>query len=321
MNWTQIFNASKMFLTKNSPYILTGAGAVAVTAGSVVLAKKAKNSKDTVDVIENDKIVELHNHLDSVDISEKDMKKTLAKAYVRRAFSYARYYAAPVLLITGGIMCMVSATLIQTKRLKIMSASYTAMAAAFNEYRERVKKVVGEEKEKDIFDGIERDENGNVVKVGKPVTSAYSENTQTFSRLFGDGESRYWEKESSLNVLFITGAEANLNAKLRSKGFVTLNEVWQELGFTNFTEEGMYLGWRYIYKDPNYGSTYITLGLSGPKNSDKRAELSRSWREEIWIDLIPPHSLIGKIPKEKPVSVEEKKRIKSMRYRMGLNNE
>ena len=212
---------------------------------------------------------------------------------------------------------MFSATLIQTKRLKALSAAYTTLAAAFNEYRDRVKAVVGEEKESDIFHGIERDEKGEIVSE-KPLFP--EQNTQTFSRLFGDGNSVFWSKDPRLCLAAIKGAESNINNQLRDEGFVTLNDLWKALGMRP-SEEGMYIGWRWIYGDPTYGSTYISLGYSGPKNEEKCEVIRNGWNEEMWIDVTPPHVLFGKVPKEILRTDEQKRRIKANRRKVMTTNE
>ena len=142
------------------------------------------------------------------------------------------------------------------------------------------------------------------------------ENTQVFSRLFGDGNSVFWEKDTRICLKTLKGAESNLNQLLRYQGFVTLNDVWKELGMRP-SEEGMYLGWRWKYGDPVYGGTYIDLGFSGPKNEEKCEELRHSWNHEFWIDVIPPHTLFGKLPKEIIRDQDEKARISRVRREMA----
>lgn len=307
------------FVSKNSPMILSIIGIGAVMTGTVIIVNKARNANKPLD----DGRTFEEKIADSIDearyeASECEDKKTgrkvLVKAYAGAAFKYTKYYAAPVLLISGGVGCLFSAMLIQTKRLRVISAAYTALAAAFNDYRDRVKAVVGEEKEEDIFKGIERDEKGNIISEN-PLDEKYSENTKKFSRLFGDGNSVFWSKETRLCVLTLKGAESTLNQLLRYQGFVTLNDVWKELGMKP-SEEGMYLGWRWKYGDPIYGETYIDLGFSGPKNEERCEILRNSYNEEIWIDLIPPHTLFGKLPKEIIRSRDEKDRIRANRRKV-----
>lgn len=318
MNFKGFVKVATSFISKNSPYILSGTGAIAITAGSIVLAKKARKAKDTIDdkvahdimttkyAIENDKIKEVG--------TEKDYRKKIVKVYTKSAWEYTKYYIAPVMLVAGGVACMFSAMLIQTKRLRIMSAAYTALAASFNEYRDRVRAVVGDEKEEDIFKGVVRDEKGNIVSEN-PIDAKYLDGAETFSRLFGDGNSVFWSKDTRLCVLTLQGAESNLNQLLREQGFVTLNDVWKELGMRP-SEEGMYLGWRWKYGDPIYGETYINLGFSGPKNQNRVEELKHGWNEEFWIDLVPPHSLFGKLPKEIKRSNDDKSRILANRRKV-----
>lgn len=301
------------FTKKNSPYILSGFGAAAVTAGTVIIVKKAKKQNELDEKV-NDDYVEKRYLIDN-EVEEKDRRREVVKLNLNRAWKYTRYYAGPVVLISGGVLCMFSAMMIQTKRLKTMSAAYTALAAAFNEYRDRVKAVIGEDKEEDIFKGIVRDEKGNVVSED-PIDKKYMENTTEFSRLFGDGNTPYWSKDPRICLAAINGAQTTCNAILREKGFITLNEVYHELGFRP-SEEGMYLGWRFKYGDEKYGSTYVDFGYSGPKNERKCEDIRADWNREMWIDLIPPHTLFGKVPKEVIRTEAEKEEIMKRRRRIG----
>lgn len=330
MKSKQLVNIVGKFLSKNSPYILAGVGATAVVGGTVLIAKKARKAMtpeivgaaiegQSFDERISDDIAEARyvsaQAVLNGDIDKKKERGIIVKAYMKAAWKYTKYYAAPVMLVGGGIACMLSALLIQTKRLRVMSAAYTTLAAAFNEYRDRVRAVVGEEKEEDIFKGIVRDEKGNVISENPLLDDKYKENTREFSRLFGDGNSVYWSKNTQNCIFILQGAESNLNNLLRYQGFVTLNDVWKELGMKP-SEEGMYLGWRWKYGDPEYGSTYISLGFSGPKNQEKCEELKHSWKEEFWITLVPPHTLFGKIPKEKIRSEDEKQQIIAKRRKV-----
>lgn len=308
-----IFSVIGQFTKKNSPYILSGFGAAAVTAGTIVIVKKAKKQNDFDEKVLDE--YEEKRYLIENEQDEKAQKRAIVKLNINKAAKYVGYYAPPVVLISGGVLCMFSAMMIQTKRLKTMSAAYTALAAAFNEYRDRVKAVVGEEKEDDIFKGIVRDDKGNVVSED-PIDKKYLENTTEFSRLFGDGNTPYWSKDPRICLAAINGAQTTCNAILREKGFITLNEVYHELGFRP-SEEGMYLGWRFKYGDKEFGSTYVDFGYSGPKNERKCEDIRADWNREMWINLIPPHTLFGKVPKEVVRTEAEKEEIIKRRRQIG----
>ena len=316
MNIGKVFNIVKMFITKNSPYILSGIGAVSVGTGAVILVKKAKQQEEFDEDIQKEYYEKLDNIITGdVDENDKSYKKVTSKLNIWKARKYVRYYSVPTILISGGVMCMLSAMLIQTKRVKALSIAYTSLASAFNDYREKVKDKIGEQEEKDIYENTIRNKKGEYIGCGK---GNGIENETSFSRLFGEGNSYLWTPETRLCVSTLKAAESNLNVRLRCEGFVTLNTVWEELGFKP-SSEGMYLGWRFKEGDPVYGSTYINLGYSGPKNEEKCNYLKNCWKEELWVDVIPPHTLIDKMPKERIRTEEEKARIKMNRSRMTLS--
>lgn len=321
MKIDKIFNVVKTFIFKNSPYILSGVGAASVATGAVFLVKKAKKQNEfdeEVEIIyeERKQGIEVYGAANEipVDRREKVYRKGIVKLNIWKAGKYTKYYAAPVILISGGIMCMISALLIQTKRLKALSVAYTTLASVFGDYRERVRNKIGDKEEQQLFEGIERNKNGAPINDLKSDKSKLY-NEESFSRLFGEGNSVYWTKNTRLCLTVINAAQTNLNSLLRYQGFVTLNDVWKELGFKP-SSQGMYLGWRYKYGDPVFGSTYIDLGYSGPKNDEKCEYLKNCWNEELWIDVVPPHVLFDVLPKEISRTDEQKNKIIENRKRI-----
>ena len=318
----KLFYVVKTFMTKNSPYILSGVGAASVAAGAVILVKKAKKQNEFDEEVETiyeerKQGIEVYGAANEIpdDQREKVYRKNIVKLNIWRVRKYVRYYTLPTILMSGGVMCMLSATLIQTKRLKALSIAYTSLATAFNDYREKVKEKFGEQEEADLREEIKRDKRGNIVGCSKvPLI----ENETTFSRLFGEGNTPFWSRSTNASLTFIKAAEGNLNERLRYQGFVTLNEVWDELGFKP-SSEGMYLGWRFKEGDPVYGSTYISLGFCGPKNIDKCAYLKTCWDEDIWIEVVPPHVLFDKLPREKIRTEKEKKAIIENRKKYAVS--
>ena len=319
-----LYNVVKAFISKNSPYIISGIGAASVATGAVILVKKAKKQNEFDEEVktiyeEKKQGIEVYGAANNIpaDKREKIYRKNIVKLNIWKTGKYTGYYATPVILISGGVMCMLSALLIQTKRIKALSVAYTSLATAFNDYRDRVKTKFGlsDQEEEDLFNGVERDRNGNIVSSSRESTV---ENETVYSRLFGEGNSWRWVKNTNLCVLILMASQTNLNELLRLRGYVTLNDVWKELGFKP-SSEGMYLGWRFKKNDPVFGSTYIDLGFSKIKNAKKIEALKNSWNEEIWIDVIPPHVLLDILPKEKLRTEEEKKKIKQIRKGLGSN--
>lgn len=322
MNIKGIMKIVGCFIKKNSPMILAGTGAAAIGVGSFILVDKARKSDEMCNEVYND-IVVARTDIEAYKVTNnedkdlgKQLKKALLVAYVKGFGKYVKHYICPILLISGGVGCMFSGTVIQTKRLQKMASAYTALASAFAAYRERVKQAIGEEHENDIFHGIKKDKDGNIVTVDEKHVNKPLDNTETFSRLFGDGNTIYWSKDPRLNVVHLRSAEATCNQIMRQNGFITLNQVYHELGFRP-SAEGMYLGWRFRYGDPIYGDTYVDLGFAGPKNEEKCEQLRHEWNTEIWIDLIPPHNLIDLVPKEIKRSKQDKLDLLKKRNSVG----
>lgn len=307
MNIKTIASVIGGFFKKNAPTIMTVGGSL-LTIGGTIYACKV--STDIKPVIEAEKA--------RLDIAREQGKKELTKAYVKSSMVFAKKYAVPSVMILGGIGSMVGANCIMQNRFNALSSAYTGLASAFAGYRDRVKAAIGDDKEMDIWQNVksvskeveEIDENGELKKTVKS-TMIPQMNETAFDRLFDDGQNRYWSKDGRLNVAHLQAAEATANSILRGKGTLTMNELWNIVGFNQQdTDEGLYLGWKYIKDDPVYGDTHIDLGFTDTTDHAARLDSIRhSWNQGIWVSVIPPHVLIGNIVKETRRSAEERKQI------------
>ena len=87
-------------------------------------------------------------------------------------------------------------------------------------------------------------------------------NYDQYTRYF-DESCPNWNKEAEINLLFLTQIQRYLNDKLKSQGYLFLNEAYEQLGFA-ITKEGQLVGWLYDDEKPNK----IDFGLySGTENS------------------------------------------------------
>lgn len=170
--FAQFTTKAGMKIVKHSPEILFGVGCVAFV-GTIVLAVKATPKIE--------KVLEEHNK--DLDIAraaaadpeidnywEKDLKHDI-RVYYRDTFFRVVKIAAPVVacgMVSLG--CFGGAQFIVMRRLGAVAAEYTLLQNTFNDYRSRVAKDVGHDKELKYFYGNEEetvkvpvlDEEGNV---------------------------------------------------------------------------------------------------------------------------------------------------------------
>ena len=114
------------------------------------------------------------------------------------------------------------------------------------------------------------DENGNETVQKSIVNSMenksiaeHSEYARFFDELCPD-----WQKDPEYNLMFLRHMQNFATDKLRSKGHLFLNEVYDMLGIPR-TKAGQVVGWIYDEKNPN-GDNYVDFGIFNSSRADNR---------------------------------------------------
>lgn len=276
-------------LKKHSPEIFVATGIVGVIAGTVMACKATtkidrilEESKNKIDVIhdamENEELIE------SGKYTEEDGKKDLAITYVHTGFELAKVYAPSVAVMAISIGCIVKGTGILKSRNLALASAYTAVFNDFKSYRNRVAEEFGEEVERKILHGIKAqqievkkvDENGNEVTETEEVSisTAHNKYTRCFDEL-----NPFFDRDVTINKSVLMGLQAEANARLRMKGILFLNDVYEMLGFER-TKEGQVVGWKYDLNNPNLNN-YVDFGIFKPSNSN----FVNEYEAAIWLDF------------------------------------
>ena len=78
---------------------------------------------------------------------------------------------------------------------------------------------------------------------------------------FFDETSRCWEKNAELNLGFLRAQQNYANDKLRSQGYLFLNDVYDMLDIER-TQAGQCVGWIYDPENPDHkGNNYVDFGI------------------------------------------------------------
>lgn len=266
-------------LKKHGPEIMVIGGVIGVV-GSTVLACKAttklsgilEESKENVDQIKD--YVEENGY--SGKYSEEDYRKDLTITYTKTAVKVAKIYAPAVILGTLSITSILTGHNITRKRNLALSAAYVAIDKSFKEYRARVVERFGEKLDKELRYNIKQGESEEIVRndeggeeVVKTATEYADPNTYSeYARFFDDG-CLGWTKDPEANLTFLKQQQNYANDKLKRKGFLFLNDVYDMLGIQP-TKAGQIVGWIYDEKNP-IGDNFVDFGIydiNRPKNRD-----------------------------------------------------
>ncbi len=207
--------------------ILFGAGCVTTACVQTVKA---------CDIIE-----EANAELDKYEGEDsEEAKKEMRVIRKKTNMRLAKNYILPAALGVGSIACGLSAYKILSDEKAMALASAASVTAAFEKYRSRVIDKYGVEADYELYNGIKttvegKDEEGNtIVKVERdPIDS------NCYSKIFSYETSGEWTFNRRHNIEKIKFYERYWNQQLKTKGYVTYNEVIESLGFSRKVGDDM----------------------------------------------------------------------------------
>ena len=250
-------------LQKHSPEILVVAGIVGAVASAVMACKATtklseitEESKTHLDAIHT--AMENPESMPDGDYSEDDGKKDLTIVYAQTAGKIIKLYAPSIILGTLSIGAILTSNNMLRKRNMALATAYAAVDKSFKEYRSRVVERFGEELDRELKYNIRTeqveetivDENGEEKTVTKEVEVVDSSAISDFARFYDDG-CLGWTKDPEMNLMFLRRQQDAANDRLKDKGYLFLNEVYEMLGIPR-SKAGQSVGWIYdkdnVYK-------------------------------------------------------------------------
>ena len=218
MDIIKTINDASRFVDKKAPLVLLGSG-IALGGCAVIFTGVA--SFETSDIVR--------------DIRENPQKygnnkKAIALAFAKRVIPL---YIPVAIVGAGSVVCLVKSYDISTKRLAAATALAEVSIETFRLYKEQAKKVLGEEKEKEISEAVKKE------KIFKPKESEELEAEPNSDVI--------WFVDSITNQEFLSTREAikdaalELNLKLHSEMYVSIDE-WIDILNSNsyFIRDGSY---------------------------------------------------------------------------------
>ena len=222
-------NNVKRNLKKHSPLIMTGLG-IAGSLGAVVTAyKTAPKAKEVLEAIDRK--------------YEGEDKK---KIFWKKTKAVAPLVIPVVAMETTSIACTLGSYKMNSKRLAGLATAYALSEQKFAAYKEKVISQIGEKKEEKVRQAIAEDTTKkNPISKGSEVVLLDNE------QLFYDSYSgRYFKS----NMDKIRRIENELNKRLQTEMYISLNEFYYEIGLPEIGA-GNEVGW-------NIGKDLINLEYS-----------------------------------------------------------
>ena len=215
--WT---STAGKFVTDNSPTILTALGAVGVVTTAYFTGKASFRAQAAIFNENSKRSLKDGDH--AVYLTKKDEVKLVWMMYLPAAATGALSIAA-----------IVGANRIGTRRAAAMATAFTLSERALAEYKEKVVEQVGANKEQKVRNAVAQDQVDRLQPMS--VINEGRGGDQLFMDPFS---SRVWEA----SMEEVKGSINDLNYQLNNHGFVTLNDLYDQLGLDH-TRVGGEMGW------------------------------------------------------------------------------
>jgi hypothetical protein len=252
---TRTAKSSEFFLRKNAPTILTGAGVAGFIATTVLTIRATAKAVDELPRISRE-IAKAKSVVVPDEATEKEKMERLIQVYMRESLVMGRIYGPALTAGSLSIVCVISAHNMMLKRQATLLAAYTAMDTAYKAYRKRVAEKIGAEEELKLYRGVKtmknRDEDGNELDACQ--IDFDDVHPSPYARFF-DESSPNWTKTPEYNLMFLRAQQDWANNRLRSCGYVFLNEVYESLGLER-SQAGQIVGWK-----EGDGDGFVDFGL------------------------------------------------------------
>lgn len=237
-------------MKKNSPIILTGAAIGGVVLTGISAFRAGFKAHDFIEEKKNDYIMTASD--------DKDARRTVLKEEV---IGLVPYVAPPIIFGGLSITAMVASTKISSKRIAVLSAAYQMTEAAFIEYKDKVKELLGKSKDKKVRESIIQD------KINETYPEAVKNNqiivVGDADVLCLDGLSgRYFK--STANA--IDAANIALSKDILMEMFIPVNALYEKLNIPSI-DLGEDFGWEIDDLTPE---GLLPIHISGGLNPETR---------------------------------------------------
>lgn len=299
--FSRTFSKVGFGVQKHSPQILMGIGVVGVVASTVMACRATLKVND---ILEDSKETIEKIHKVSADESKKDVyseedsKKDLLIVYSRTGVKLFKLYSGAIVVGSLSLGCILMSNRILNKRNVALAAAYATIDKSFKDYRGRVVERFGESIDRELKHNIKvkeiektvTDEDGNEKTVKENSFVVNPSDISEYARFFEEYtkdekgnlvKNSYWCNDNEHNLVFLKQVERYANDKLRVKGFLFLNEVYEMLGIPR-TKAGQVVGWIYDEKEP-IGDNYVDFGLY--KDNLSYSDFANGFENAILLDF------------------------------------
>lgn len=266
---TRFAGRAGLKLSAKSPTILVVSGVAGLGVTAVMAARASKNAQPVLDQHAKGRA--------EIGIISKASDKPVRKAQQRQLLALYTDTTKDILKVYGPTIAVgtlsAASVLWGHKILKgrhvATMAAYSGMMDQFTNYRERVRKTLGEKAELDIFNGAhgvwkEDPDHKGEYKLEPEYEKDGAHDTYAYFRPWFDSKNDFHKRDPQINYQHLKGLQAHWNRILNIRGYVFLNDILDDMRFPR-CPEGQVMGWLI---NPEDGDGYIDFGFMTGNDPD-----------------------------------------------------
>jgi hypothetical protein len=261
---------------KNSPHIFFVGGVLGVVTSAVLACRATLKLEEKLDKANIKLLAAREGSYDD----KAQYTRAMVRTYSDIAVDFGKLYGPSVVLGAVSIGALTGSHVQMTKRNSALTATVALVGQAFEEYRDRVREELGEERERDIHAGItteKRTVDGK--KVDIKILDASGSSPYQF--MFTQQSSYNWKDDPFYNRVFLESQQNWANERLQTRGHLFLNELLNSLGMEH-TSTGALVGWVYDRDLKNDGDNYVDFGIF---ISEKNLEFTEGSASDVFLDF------------------------------------
>jgi hypothetical protein len=255
MQFNQVAKLTEKFVADNSPTILTSIGVAGVVATAFFTGKASIKVHKILEWEREDLYNKAYEVDPSIDFKDFHLDPKEKVNLVWREF------IPPALMGAATIAAIIGANQVGNRRAAALAAAYTLSEKASNEFREKVKERLGEQKVREIKDEIAQEH----------VNAKSSEIV-----IIGDGKVKCLEQYTGRYFMLrsvedIKAAQNNINYQVNNYGYASLSEFYDMLDIphTSFSDE---VGWK--------SDKLLEISIGAALDEDSRPVVAFDYRVE-----------------------------------------
>ena len=239
----KLFGIIPKLLKKHAGWILTGLSVAGLTGTVVLVANEAPKAAAALEEAQVEKFDEW---VDNGRSEEESYKLTFGEKLDTVAPIYLPAFI--VYLLTAG--CMIGAQIFNVKQQALLAAAYGMLAQEFGEYRREMRKEIGDEREKQIFEQNHK----KILEMRERIRQLEAEN-----------KPQYWVLPYLPGFIFeqktehITKALMHFNRNIAIRGGAPISELYEFFGVPKSCyneDDAEENGWESYENEVSWGCSY-----------------------------------------------------------------